>query len=318
MTDGSEPFDTLLIATGADSTKLPPVQSQNPANAFGLRHLSDAQAIKERAKCAENIVIIGAGLVGLDAAYALIGIGKKPVVVERSDTILSANLDAYTANVYKKKFEEAGCTFHLGQSLSGVDMDADNNVTSIILSSGEKLPCDMAIVAIGTRPAVNFLADSGIDCDKGVVVDRHLATNKKGIYAAGDVTGLSGVWPNAIKQGEVAAKNMCGIPAVYDDTFANKNTIHYFGIPSLSLGKMDVEEGDVFEIRNSKNKYEKIIMRDGTVVGVIVQGDIAHCGFWQFLIKNKVDVSKIKRPVFSLSFADFYGIKENGEYHWAI
>jgi len=318
FTDGTETFDTLLVATGADSVELPVVQSGKPSNVFNLRNLPDAKAIKERAKDAKDIVIIGAGLVGLDAAYALVNMGKKPVVVDISDSILSVNLDPYAADVYKKKFEEAGCQFLLGQKVSGADKDTAGNVTSIILESGDKLPCDMAIVAIGTRPAVSFLAGSGVDCIKGVVVNEYLATNVEGIYAAGDVTGLSGIWPNAMKQGEVAAKNMCGIPTVYDDLFAEKNTIHYFGIPSLSLGVVEPKEGDVFEIRNTKTRYEKVILRDGVVVGVIIQGDIAHCGFWQYLIKNKINVSHIQRPVFSLSFADFYGIKENGEYQWVV
>jgi len=202
--------------------------------------------------------------------------------------------------------------------VSSVDMGANGDVVSLTLDSGEKQPCDMVIVAIGARPAVNFLTNSDIECNNGVIVNKYLATNKEGIYAAGDVAGLSGIWPNAVKQGEVAAKNMCGIPTVYDDAFAIKNTINYFGITTLSLGLTDPGEGDTFDIRSSKCKYEKIILRNGVVVGVILQGDIAHSGFWQYLIKNKVDVSKIKRPVFSLSFADFYGLRENGEYEWVI
>jgi len=316
--DGAEPYDKLLIATGAEVINLPPVQSGNPANALGLRHLSDAKEIRERAHNAKDIVIIGAGLVGLDAAYALIGMGKKPTVVDISDSILAINLDPYASGIYKKKFEEAGCTFHLGQKVSGADKDANGNVVSLTLHSGKKLPCDLVIVAIGARPELEFLVGSGITYDYGVTVNQHLATNVDGVYAAGDVTGLSGIWPNAVKQGEVAAKNMCDVQTVYDDMFSLKNTVNYFGIQSLSLGKVAPEEGDTSEMRNSRNKYEKVILRNGVIVGVILQGDIAHSGFWQYLIKNEIDVSKIKHSVFSLSFADFYGIKENGEYEWVV
>ena len=294
------------------------LSSQNHANVFGLRHLSDAKAIRERAKDAENIVIIGAGLTGMDAAYALADMGKKPVIVDISDTILAVNLDAYTANVYKKKFEAAGCVFRLGQKVNGADSHTDGDVTSLTLDSGEKLPCDMVVVAVGARPAVKFLEGSGVACNSGIAVNKHLATNIAGIYAAGDVTGLSGIWPNAMKQGEVAGKNMCGVPTVYDDIFAIKNTVNYFGIQSLSLGVIEPTNADVFEIRNSKDRYEKVILRDGVVAGVILQGNIAHSGFWQFLIKNNINVSEINRSVFSLSFADFYGMRDNGEYQWVV
>jgi len=314
--DSSESFDTLLIASGSDSFELPLLQSHNAKNVFGLRHLSDAKAIKERAKNANDIVIIGAGLVGLDAAYAFADTDKKITVVDMSDSILSLNLDTYASGVYQQKLEEAGCTFYLGCKVNDATCDANSNITAVMLDSGKKLSCDMVIVAIGSTPTVKFLADSGIVCNNGITVNNHLATNIANIYAAGDVTGLSGIWPNAVNQGEVAAKNMCGVPTVYDDVFALKNTINYFGVPSLSLGKTEPCEGEIAEICLDKTKYEKIIMRDGIVVGVILQGCIAHSGFWQFLIKNKIDVSKLNKSVFDLTFADFYGIQANGEYEW--
>jgi NAD(P)H-nitrite reductase large subunit len=176
----------------------------------------------------------------------------------------------------------------------------------------------MAIVAVGVRPAVNFLDGSGIAHANGVTVNDYLATTVPGIYAAGDVTGLSGIWPNAMKQGEVAAKNMCGVPTVYDDVFAQKNTVNYFGLVSLAIGEAEPLEGDKQEIRESINSYEKVIVRDGVVVGVILQGNIGGSGFWQYLIKHRIDVSKIKASVFDLSFADFYGVKDNGEYKWVV
>ena len=313
--DGSETFDKLLIASGSDSVTLPHLQGRN---VLGLRHLCDAVQIRDRAQNAENIVIIGAGLVGLDAAYALVSMGKKPTVVDMAGSILALNLDSYAADVYKNKFAEAGCSFKLGQKVSGSESDDDGNIVSLTMDSGEKLPCDLVIVAVGSRPAAEFLANSGVACVKGVKVDRYMSTNIKDVYAAGDVTGLSGIWPNARKQGEVAAKNMCGVPVVYDDMYAIKNTINYFGIPSLSVGQVDPDEGDITEVRGSRSEYKKVIVREGIVVGVILQGNIAHSGFWQYLIKNKVNVSGVPGNVLDVSFADFYGVEENGEYIWAV
>ena len=309
----SETFDKLLIASGSESTKLPLIQSQNTKNVLNLRHLNDAKAIQKLAKDAKNIVIIGAGLVGLDAAYALLSKSKKTTVVDMANSILDFNLDNYAAGVYQQKFEDAGCAFKLGCKIIKANSDAAGNVISLALDSGESLPCDLLIVAIGSQPAVDFLSNSKIYCNKGIVVDDYLSTNVEDIYAAGDVTGLSAIWPNAVKQGEIAAKNMFGIPTIYDDTFAIKNTVNYFGLPSISLGEVEAAEGE--HIQKDRSKYKKIILQDGLVIGVILQGDIAHSGFWQYLIKNKIQVNN---SVFNLSFADYYDVQENGEYQWTV
>lgn len=313
---GSESFDRLLIATGAESI-VPPVPNLAGAkNVLTLRSLPDAKAIRAALPGARNIVIVGGGLVGLEAAYALLQRGKKPVVVDVAQTILSVNLDAHAANVYQEKFEEAGCTFLLGRKVSEARRGASGLVESLVLDDGARLPCDMVIVAAGVMPAIAFLKESGIRCGRNVAVDKHLATNVDGVYAAGDVAGLSGIWPNAVKQGETAAKNMCGVPAVYSDTFALKNTVNFFGVPSVSVGVLKPDPGDSVEIREDRNRYERVILRGGVAVGALLQGNIANAGFWQHLIKNRIDISGIPKPVWSLSYADFYGTEENGEYKW--
>ena len=116
LEDGGEvPYDKLLIATGAESF-IPPVGNlREAANVFGLRHLHDAEAIDKMAESAEQIVIIGSGLVGLDAAYGLMETGKKVSIVEMADQILPIQLDKTGALEYQKRFEAAGASFYLGR-----------------------------------------------------------------------------------------------------------------------------------------------------------------------------------------------------------
>jgi NAD(P)H-nitrite reductase large subunit len=314
----SESYDKLLIATGAQSV-IPPIDGLRDAkNVYGLRDLPDAKVIREKANQANNIVIIGAGLVGLDAAYGLLEMGKKSVVVEMSKTILPLNLDSYAASKYQAEFEKAGCVFHLDTKLSSVASDSSGNVTSVTLNDKEQIPCDLLIVAVGVRPARELLKNSGITTDQNIIVNDYLATNIADVYAAGDVAGLSKNWPNAMDQGEIAAYNMCGIPALYKDTFDLKNTVNFFGITSLSLGQPIASANDVEYYCDAHNKYEKIILRDGVPVGVILQGNLSHSGFWQYLIKNKINIATIPKPPWKISFADYYGIEKNGEYKWIV
>lgn len=311
-------YDNLLIATGASSV-IPPIGDLKTAkNVFGLRDLSDAQAMDKKLDTSESIVIIGSGLVGLDAAYAFLERGKAVTIVEMADRILPLQLDDKSALAYQKLFEQHGCTFRLSKKASKTICNETGSITHIVLDDGEQLPCDMILVAAGVRPNLAFLEESGIKYERAIDVNPYMQTSCENVYAAGDVTGLSGIWPNAKKQGVVAAKNMCGIKAEYTDTFAIKNTINFYSLPTLSVGKIVPEEGDELLICEDRNTYKKALLRDGRVLGVILQGDINNSGFWQYLIKNKIDIRKLNKPVWKLSFADFYGVQKNGEYEWAI
>ena len=310
---GDESYDKLLIATGSESV-IPPVGAlRNAGNVYGLRHLADAEAIRERAQQAERIVIIGAGLVGLDAAYALLALGKKPVIVEMEKRVLPLNLDERSAAAYQKLFEDHGCIFRLGCKVKDT-ISTGTQISAISLEGGETLLCDMVIVAAGVRPAIPFLEGSGIEYSRAITVDERMRTSVADVYAAGDVTGLSGIWPNASEMGEVAAKNMTGQDAVYDDSFSLKNIVHFFGLATMSSGVLYPAEGDSVVIREIGKHYNKWILRDGVVQGVILQGDVSYSGFWQYLIKNRI---KVKEPVWKASYADYFSVLESGEYTYA-
>jgi NAD(P)H-nitrite reductase large subunit len=308
--------DTILIATGSNSVTPPIGELRTAANAFGLRHLSDARAIVEKAKHAEKVAIIGAGLVGLDACYALLELGKQITVIEMAPSALAINMDSHAAGAYQKKFEERGVTFLLARKVTGTKSDGKGSITAVELEGGDSVPCDLVIMAVGVRPAIAFLEGSGVKTERGVVVDDYLAASVPGIYAAGDAAGLSGIWPNAQKQGEYAAYNMTGTKWAYDDRFAIKNTVNFFGLLTLSLGAINPQEGDEVLVREDRNNYRKLILRDGTVAGIILQGEIGGSGFWQHLIKNKLRIDKLGKSPWKISYADFYGVEPNGEYKW--
>ena len=312
-------YDKLLIATGAESF-IPPVGDLRTApNVFGLRHLSDAKAIDEKARTAKKVVIIGSGLVGLDAAYGLLEQKKEITVVEMAERILPIQLDEKGAAEYQKRFEKAGCRFCLGRKGADTLTNEKGEITHVVLDNGEKLECDMVIVAAGVRSAVAGFEDSGLVIDRGIRVNDYMQTSEQDVYAAGDVTGLSGIWPNAQKQGRIAAQNMVlGNKFMYVDRFAAKNTINFFGLVSLCVGALNPEEGDQVIARESRDQYERAIFRNHRLVGFLQQGDISHDGIYQYLIKNGIDLAGREEEIFSLSFADFYDVKENGEYIYSV
>lgn len=311
----SVPYDKLLIATGAGFF-IPPIPHFREApNVFGFRDLSDALKIDEAFSKGKRVFIVGSGLVGLDAASALCERGADVTIAEMAPRVMPLQTDDYAASVYQRAFEAHGCKFLLGIGASDAVVDEAGNITEVILSTGEHVPCDFIIMAAGVRPRIQLALDSGIAADRGITVDGHLRTSAPDVYAAGDCTGLSGVWPDAMEQGKVAARNMVGVDEVYEKPYPFKNTSNFFGITMLSVGRLDLTEGADVLVHKTPTEYKKAVITDGRLTGYLSMGDISNTGLYLYLIKNGVDISDKTDKVFRLTFSDFYGIdQKNGSY----
>ncbi len=306
------PYDKLVVATGS-SYVLPRIPNlRSGTNVYGFRDLKDAKAIREACATAKKAVVIGSGLVGMDVVYGLLSHGVLITVVELASRIMPLQTDQVSAERYQERFEKAGVRFRLGVGVSDTAADAEGRICEVILSDGTKEECDLLIVAAGVRPNVGFLEHTEIFINRGIQVDAYMQTSCPDVYAAGDVTGLSGIWPNAVEQGRIAAVNLAGGREAYTDKFCIKNTCEFFGLPMLSVGSVGAE-GDNYTIltQETPSDHKKLVLRDGHVVGALFQGDISGTGIWQYLIKNRVDVSQIEKSLFNISIADFYCFDED-------
>lgn len=315
-------YDKLLIATGSNGFIPPAPGLREAKNVYCFRHLREAEIIREKAKDANDIAIIGAGLVGIDAAYGMLERGKNVTVIDMALSIIPMQLCKKAGDMYQKLFEDDGCKFELGRKVSDTKMDVNGNITSIILDNGTEVKCDLVISAAGERASIKFLEGSLIKIDRFIEVDDHMRTNVKDVYAAGNATGLSGTWPNAKKEAEVAAYNMCGYDKVYDDTYAMKNTMNFYGLATLSLGSGKAEEGDRVIEQQDSFGYRRAIIRNGVLDSVVLQGkNLNYAGVYQHIIKNKINIQDIikdnENKVFKLSFADFYATDGRGQYVYA-
>lgn len=311
-------YDKLLIATGSH-TFIPPIKNLKEAkNVIGFRNIEDIDVLMKEAKTRKNFLVMGAGLVGIDCVSGLLELGVNVTLVEMAKWMLVNQLDERAAKTYQDAFESKGVKQYYGNGIKEAILNDDGEIISVVLNNGEEIACDFVVVTAGVRSNVEFLVDSGLELSKyGLVYDETGKTNDDSIYGAGDVSGLRPIWPVAVKEGIIAASNMVGVARKMTDFFASKSTMNFVGIPSLSLGTVNVDDESYnIEIKDTKDTYKKIIHKNGKIVGAILQGDLAYAGTLQQLIARRIDVTKVKKPIFDIDYSDFFHVKDNFEFYY--
>jgi len=303
-------FDRLLIASGAGAA-FPDFEGSQSPLVFTVRNLSDIQGIEKRLQAArtKRVIISGAGLVSVEMGDALQKIGFTPIFLISSQRVLSMILDDTGSEIVAEDLEEKGAEVHFGESIKGVEWK-DGAVVAVT-KSGAEFTGDMVIVGKGASPNTAFLESSGIEVDRGVIVDEFLETNKKGIFAAGDVCQgydmvygqrrVNALWPVAIEQGEQAAMNMTHFRLPYKGSVA-RNIVTAFGNTIFTAG---LSRDDGFEAyqRRERKSYSKIVLRDNYLVGAIFINVGIDPGAYLFAIERRVDVSEYKDAMLSGSLS---------------
>lgn len=301
-------FDKLLIATGGDPF-VPPIEGlSGKEKVFTFTTWDDAAKMKGISDDINRAVVIGGGLIGLKAAEGLHLLKKNVTVVELADRILSAAFDRFAGRLVAKKMKANGIDVITEETVVRIEGEGAE-ITGVTLKSGDFIPCDTVIVAIGVRPAASFLKGSGIDVNRGVVVDDAMQTSAAGVYAAGDVaeakdffTGTKNplpIWPDAYIQGDVAGKAMAGQAGQYTGGLA-MNSIEFFKVSTISMGITNPasDEYEVLTYQDQENyQYRKIVLQDNRLVGAVFVGAVDRAGIFAGLIRDKIDVSSFKEQL---------------------
>ena len=320
-------YDKLLIATGSH-TFFPPIKNMAGAkNMIGFRNIDDIEVLKDVARDViasggkKKIVVLGSGLVGIDCATGFLELGVKVTLCDFAGWLLNKQLDQRAAQTYIDAFRAEGVDQYYGVGVNEVIKNDKDEITTVVLSDGTELACDFFVVTAGVRSNVEFLADSGLELSRfGLVYDEEGRTNDPDIFGAGDVSGLSPIWPVAVKEGMIAAANMAGERAKMTDFFASKSTMRFLEISTMSLGEVNPnleEDPDIcVEIYDKDGVYKKIVHKDGKIIGALLQGDLAYGGVLQQMIARRLDVRKVKKPLFEIDYSDFFHIKDNFEFSY--
>jgi NAD(P)H-nitrite reductase large subunit len=310
-------FEKLLIATGGKPI-LPKIDGINKRGVYTFTSLIDAQRLIDGLADAARVIIVGGGLIGVSLAKALVKLRKNTTIVELKDRILSLILDAEGSGLVARAIKQSGVNIVTGQSVIKIlsRRDSESQVSGVLLDNGTELNCDLVVFAIGVTPRIDMIDPNQVKVNRGVVVDRSMATSASDVYACGDAaeafdftwedSRLLPLWPLAYVGGRVAGSNMAGVKAEYPGG-TQMSALNYFGLPVISVGVVNPPEDKTFEILSSldreKRIYRKIVLRNNTVRGMILVGKIDNAGVIFDLLKNKVETSEFKDKILSEDFA---------------
>ena len=298
----SIPYDKLLVATGGTPTQLPVENS----DADGIHHFwtfQDARGIKSHVEAADNGVVIGAGLLGIDFAAICGAQGVEGKYLMRGDRWWRYALTADGASIIHDALRDVGVepVFDSGVERFEVENGA---VTATVDPNGETYASDFVGVAIGLTFNTEFLRGSGVTCENGIEVDEYMQTDVEDVFAAGDITRFhdvllgeraqNGSWGSAKEQGRIAAVNMAADDAVEEFRWVSSYSITHFDFPFLSFGHPTLGEEHV-ERRYSDTEWRRIALQDGRVIGGVLIGDLSPQRALKGLMRDRRVVSDPER-----------------------
>lgn len=292
-------FGKLLLATGSHSF-LPPIAGVEKEGVFTLRNIADADAILDYAGPRRTVIMVGGGLLGLEAGNSLRKRGKRVIVVEFLPRLLPRQLDNEGAARLREIMEDMGFSFHLGETPR--EVKGERAVQGIRFEGGREIGGEMVVVSAGVCPNLTLAKQLGLRCDKGVIVDDRLQTSDPSVFAAGDLIEhrgmVYGIWPAAYQQGKIAGANLAGSEEVYEGTTMS-NILKVAGINLASAGNIDAE-GE-FDCRTvaSENIYKKLVIADNKIIGCIMLGDIKNFSVVTRAMKESRDPAEVVNSVFS-------------------
>jgi nitrite reductase (NADH) large subunit len=287
-------YDYLLLATGSHP-QFPPIDGVEKVGVFTLRSIKDALTIKEYAEKSRKAIVIGGGLLGLEAGNGLRKAGLEVNVIEFFPRLLPRQMDIPGAEILKSQMEEMGFRFYLDAKTK--EILGNEKVKGVLLADGQRIEGDLVLISAGIT--IKPFLDIDLKLGRGVIVDDRMQTSIDNIYAAGDLVEhrgiFYGIWPASQQQGEAAGINMAGGDRIYQGTVPS-NTLKVVGIDFVSAGEIDVEGKYNSLVKKDTEKYiyRKLVMKGEVPIGCILLGDTTNKKVFLTAIDKKKSISAEK------------------------
>ena len=292
-------YDRLLLATGSRAV-IPRMPGNDLKGVFTLHAAADAEAMIRWAGKAKSLVVIGGGILGIEAGNELRRRGLQVAVVGRNKRLLPKQMDAAGAVFLQRRLEEMGFSFHLG--VTPREIARLDGRLAVRLEDVSTLETDMVLLSAGAAPDLSLARTLGLKIGKAVQVDDRLRTSIEDLYAAGDLVEHRGVyygtWPAAMAQGRAAGANMAGRETAYEGTLRS-HRLKVAGIDLVSMGDIDAEGEDECVVLSDDEKcvYRKLVIENHTVAGAILLGDLRGEKTIQAAVEGHRDIAAVRETM---------------------
>jgi nitrite reductase (NADH) large subunit len=294
-------YDKLLVATGAKPLA-PPVPGVGFPNVRAFRDIADVGVLIEAARKGGRAVVIGGGLLGLEAAWGLKRRGMSVALVHIMPTLMERQLDAAAAALLLRSLEDRGIEVLVNSQTE--EIVGTGGTGAVVLADGRRLPADLVVLAIGIRPNIELARAVGLDVNRGIVVGDDMATSDPDIYAVGECIEHNGqvfglvapIWDQARVCGAQLAGDEAAVyvpPPVF-------TSLKITGIDVFSAGALAAADDADEEITlhdASGGLYKKVILRNDRVVGSVLFGSIADGPWYVQLMRDRTDVSSFRDQI---------------------
>jgi nitrite reductase (NADH) large subunit len=307
-----EPYDRLLIATGSDPLIIP-IPGNDLEGVIGFRDLDDVDTMLAAAASGGEAVVIGGGLLGLEAAHGLSLRGMKVTVVHLAPTLMERQLDEAAGWLLRQELERRGQTILTGANTKVIH-GIQGKVAGIELDDGTKVRADIVVMAAGIRPSTALARAAGIECERGILVDDHMVTSDPAVFAVGECAQHRGLcyglvaplWEMCRALADYLTVEPSGYAGSVTSTKLKVSGIDLFSAGDFSGGP-DCE--DVVLRDAARGIYKRLVLRDDRIVGAVLYGDTAD-GNWYFdLLRREEDISAIRD---GLIFGQAFTLGGNG------
>lgn len=296
----SFPYDRLIIATGSNPFMIP-LPGVDLAGVIGFRDIADVETMLGYSKQYKNAVVIGGGLLGLEAANGLLKNGMDVTVVHLLDTLMERQLDKPAATLLKASLEESGMKFLMEAQTS--EILGDDKVTGVRFADGSEIAADLVVMAVGIRPNIELGLAAGLECERGIKVDDHLQTSDPNIYSIGECVQHRGQCYGLVAplfdQAKACANSLAGDGSQSYEGSVTSTKLKVTGIDLFSAGEFLEGEGDeVLVLQDpSEGVYKKLVVKDNRVKGAVMYGDTMDGTWYMQLLRDGTDISGFRQTI---------------------